>query len=87
MFGMGITIPKPLTYKNLVAKINTIDMGKTYSMKDTLCTSLPADQQVNGLYRDLEEMLLSLSTFYFETDKYRKDSEKLGLVKQKVHLK
>ena len=44
---------------------------------------LPRDQQVDGVYRDLETMLILLSQFYFETDKFRKDNDKLNWFGQK----
>ena len=42
-----------------------------------MCATLPQEQRVAGVYRDLETMLLTLSKFYLETDPIRKESEKL----------
>ena len=58
-------------------KIEELDMGDVISVRETLCHDLPVDQQVDGAYRNLENFLLMLCKFYFETDKYRKDNEKL----------
>lgn len=48
-FGMGIPIPKPLSYAALVAKITEIDVGEVHSVRDTLCHDLPPDQKVDGV--------------------------------------
>ena len=52
-------------------------MGEVYSIRETLCRDLPPDQQVDGAYRNLENFLLLLAKFYFETDQYRKPGDKL----------
>lgn len=76
-FGFGIPIPRPLSYKDLMQNISQIDIGELISVRDTLCATLPQEQRVAGVYRDLETMLLTLSKFYLETDPIRKESEKL----------
>ncbi|CAH3038070.1 unnamed protein product, partial [Porites lobata] len=58
-------------------KIEEIDVGEFYSIRETLCHDLPPDQQVDGVYRNLENFLLLLAKFYFETDQYRKPGDKL----------
>ena len=58
-------------------KIQEINVGETFSVRKTLCTTLPADEKVDGVYRDLETMLIMLSKFYFETDEFRKENDKL----------
>ena len=52
-------------------------MGDVISVRKTFCHDLPVDQQVDGVYRNLENFLLMLCKFCFETDEYRKDSDKL----------
>ena len=69
---MGIPIPKLLPYGLLMKKIEEF-----YSIRETLCHDLPPDQQVDGVYRNLENFLLLLAKFYFETDQYRKPGDKL----------
>lgn len=76
-FGFGIPIPRPLSYKDLMQNISQIDIGELISVKDTLCATLPQEQRVAGVHRDLETMLLTLSKFSLETDPIRKESEKL----------
>ena len=76
-YGWGVPVPKPLPYSVLMNKIEELDMGDVISVRETLCHDLPVDQQVDGVYRNLENFLLMLCKFYFETDEYRKDSDKL----------
>lgn len=64
-------------------KIEEINVGETILVREILCTTLPRDQQVDGVYRDLEIMLIMLSQFYFETDEFRKDNDKLNWFGQK----
>ena len=56
-FGFGVPIPRPLAYSALMQKIQEITVGETMSVRETLFTTLPIDQQVDGVYRDLETML------------------------------
>ena len=70
-------IPRLLAYKELMHNIAQIDIGELISVRDTLCATLPPEQRVAGMYRELETLLLTLSKFYLETDPIRKDSEKL----------
>ena len=77
-FGFGIPIPRPLAYSALMQKIQQINVGETMSVREILCTTLPRDEHVDGVYRDLETMLIMLSQFYFETDEFRKDNDKLN---------
>ena len=80
-----IPIPRPLSYSTLMHKNKAIDVGEIFSVRDTLCSPLPND---NGVYRDLEVMLISLNQFYFDTERFRKNdqldwfSEKEGSFKE-----
>ena len=53
-FGFGIPTPRPLAYKDLIHKIAEIDIGELISVRETLCATLPPEQKVAGVYRDLE---------------------------------
>ena len=83
-----IPIPRPLSYSTLMHKNKAIDVGEIFSVRDTLCSPLPNDQKVDGVYRDLEVMLISLNQFYFDTERFRKNdqldwfSEKEGSFKE-----
>ena len=82
-FGFAIPIPRPLAYSALMQEIEEVNVGETISVRETLCATLHRDQQVDGVYRDLETMLIMLSQFYFETDEFRKDNDKLNWFGQK----
>ena len=82
-FGFGVPIPRPLAYKDLMHKI---DIGELISVRDTLCATLPPEQKVAGVYRELEAMLLAQSKFYLKTDPIRKESEKLIWFGEKLQL-
>ena len=48
-------------YKALMSKINAIDIGKLYDLRENFCTGLPAEEHVEGKYRDLTKLLLRLA--------------------------
>ena len=73
----GMPFPRILSYKNLMQRINSIDIGKLFSVREILCSNLPAEKRADGVYRDLESMLLSLEGFYLQIDPFRKEGEKL----------
>ena len=73
----GMPFPRILVYKNLMQRANSIDIGKPFSVRETLRSNLPAEKRVDGVYRDLESMLLSLAGFYLPTDPFRKEGEKI----------
>ena len=60
----GIPIPKIIPYKELISSINKINIGKLLSVTDILCSDLPEELKVDGVYGDLEELLLSVAQFY-----------------------
>lgn len=67
-FGFGIPIPRPFCLQCSNAKDSA----------NQCCITLPKDEHVNGIYRDLETILIMLSQFYFQTDEFRKDNDKLN---------
>ena len=76
-FGVGIPIPKPLPYSALITKIQEIDIGEIINLRDSICIDLSEDEQVDGVYRDLEQLLLALNKFYIQTNDFRKEDDKL----------
>ena len=72
-----IPLPKILSYKDLMSKVNSIDIGELLPVSDLLSNALAPEDRVDGKYRDLESLLLSLAKFYFDTDPYRKAEDKL----------
>ena len=71
--GNGVQIAKLLPYNSLIKKIHELDIREAYNLSETICSDLPENEKVNGVYRHLEQLLLALSKFYLETDSFRKD--------------
>ena len=63
-------IPRLALYHRLMAYIKSIDIGKLYSIHDTLCEGLNEHEWVSGCYRELEELLLILAEFYLSSNLY-----------------
>ena len=61
----NISVPRLFTYKRLLQRINEIDMGMLYGVRETLCGGLDEESNVNGKYRDLQELLILIFYFYF----------------------
>ena len=57
------TIPKLLTYNNLVEEIQKIDIGVVQSVTEVFPTYLD-DENISGCFRDLRAYLPRLATFY-----------------------
>ena len=75
--SMGsVHIPKVLPYRKLMCKVNNIDIGELLPVSNLL-PNLHAENNVDGVYRDVESLLISLAKFYLETDQYRKPEDKL----------
>ena len=64
-------IPRLVPYHRLTSCINSIDIGKLYSVQDELCDKLEDEEKVVGWYRSLEELLLHLVQFYLSSDLYQ----------------
>lgn len=64
----GCPVPKLVPYHRLISFIRDIDIGKLYSVWDTLCWDLKEREKVVGVYRNLEELLVKLATFYLNND-------------------
>jgi hypothetical protein len=46
--------------------IKAIDVGKLYSVKETLCQGLKEEEKVNGMYRSLKDLLPTLAKYYLQ---------------------
>ena len=57
------TIPKLLTYNNLVKEMKKIDIGVVESVTEVFPTYLD-DENISGCFRDLRAYLPRLGTFY-----------------------
>ena len=62
--GNGVQIPKLLPYNSLIKKIHELDIGEVYNLSGTICSDLPENEKVNGVYRHLEQLLLALSSIW-----------------------
>ena len=62
--------PRLVPYHRLMAYIKCIDVGQLYSVRDTLCDGLNECDKVNGCYRDIEDLLVRMATFYLSDGKY-----------------
>lgn len=60
----GCPIPKLVPYHKLTTFISNIDIGTLHSVWDTLCWGLDEREKVTGVYRNLEELLVNLASFY-----------------------
>ncbi|XP_048589526.1 uncharacterized protein LOC116614318 isoform X1 [Nematostella vectensis] len=64
-------LPRLVPYHKLMSFVKKIDTGKLYSVKETLCGGLPQQQKLNGFYRDLEELVVKMASFYLNSDDYK----------------
>ena len=51
--------------------IKSIDIGQLYSVRDTLCYDLEEEEKADGMYREVEQLLLSLAKFYLSKSRYQ----------------
>ena len=62
-FMKNIPVPKLFTYKNLLTRINEIDIGELIDVRETLCNGLEEEDKVDGKFRDLLHLLISMARF------------------------
>ena len=72
-FVKKIPVPRLFTYQKLMARVNQINIGDLYDVKEVLCQGLSEEYQVNGKFRNLQQLLLKMAQFYLSINKYRKD--------------
>lgn len=72
-FMSNIPVPRLLSYKEVLKKINQIDTGDLHDVRETLCQGLKEEDIVNGKYKDLLKLLLKMAQFYLSANNYRKD--------------
>ena len=58
--------PRLLPYNKLVGCIKSIDIGKLYSVRETLCDGLEEVEKVDGVYRNIKETVLVLARYYLK---------------------
>ncbi|XP_031550490.1 uncharacterized protein LOC116287922 [Actinia tenebrosa] len=64
----GCPIPKLVPYHRLNSFISDINIGTLYSVWDTLCWDLDEREKVAGVYRNLEELVINLASFYLNNN-------------------
>ena len=48
--GNEVQIPKLLPYNSVIKKVNELDIGEVYNLSETICSDLPENEKVNGVY-------------------------------------
>ena len=62
--------PRLVPYDRLMKYIKSIDIGHLHSVRETLCHGMDDCDKVNGCYRDIEDLLIKLATFYLDYGRY-----------------
>ena len=57
-------------HNKLINTIKSIDIGKVYSVRETLCDGLDKSEKVDGVYRNIKEMFLRLARYYLCQKRY-----------------
>ena len=58
-------MPRLLPYNKLIKDIKSVDIGKLHSIRETLCDGLDESENVDGVYRNIKEMVLHLCQVLF----------------------
>ena len=64
-------VPRLVLYNRLMPFIKSIDIGQLYSVRETLCQGLAEEEKVDGMYRDIKQLLLYLAKFYLCQSRYK----------------
>ena len=72
-FMKGIPVPRLFTYQKLMERVNQIYIGDLYDVREILCNGLGEEDQVNGKFRNLLQLLLKMAHFYLHANNYRVD--------------
>ena len=64
-------VPRLVPYNRRMPFIKSIDIGQLYSVRDTLCQGLAEEEKVDGMYRDIKELLLNLAKLYLCQSRYK----------------
>lgn len=64
-------VPRLVPYNKLMPFIKSIDIGQLHSVRETLCHGLDEEEKVDGIYRDIQPLLLSLAEFYLSQSRYQ----------------
>ena len=72
-FMKTIPVPRILTYKELLHRINQIDIGELSDVRETLCNGIDEECKFNGKYRHLLQLLFKMAQFYLSANNSRRD--------------
>ena len=64
-------VPRLAPYNRLMPFITSIDIGQLYSVRETLCQGLAEEEKVDGMYREINQLLLHLAKFYLCQSRYK----------------
>ncbi|KAJ7358947.1 hypothetical protein OS493_020790 [Desmophyllum pertusum] len=64
---MSCPLPRLVPYNKLIKFLNEADIGALYSVRESLCSDLEPEEQVDGCYRNLTECLIRIASFYLST--------------------
>lgn len=64
---MSCPLPRLVPYNKLIKFLNETDIGALYSVRESLCSDLEPEEQVDGCYRNLTECLIRIASFYLST--------------------
>jgi len=62
-FVKRIPVPRLFTYQKLMEGINQINIGELHDVRQVLCQGLSEENQVNGKFRNLLQLLLKMAQF------------------------
>lgn len=65
----NISVPRLFTCKSLLERVNEIDMGMSYDVKETLCGGLDEESKVYRKYRDPQKLLILMAKLYLTVNK------------------
>lgn len=64
---MSCPLPRLVPYNKLIKFLNEVDIGTLKSVRESFCSDLEPEDQVDGCYRNLSEFLVRLASFYLTT--------------------
>ena len=63
-------VPRLVPYNKLMPFIKSVDISQLHSVRETLFHGLDGEEKVDGIYRDIQPLLLSLADFYLSQSRY-----------------
>lgn len=63
-------LPRLVPYNKLMPFVKSLDIGTLHSVRETFCSDLPVDDKVDGVFRQLSELLPRMAEHYLNQDQY-----------------